>query len=70
MHGTRRRNGEAAAWQDYGYGDGRGVELAFVHVRYGVFGGGGKCVEDVGCAAVDGDCVAIGVSSVSIVCGE
>lgn len=46
---------EFAAGEDDGDGDNGAVELGFVHVRDGGFGGGGGRVEDVGCAAVGHD---------------
>lgn len=46
---------EFAAGEDDGDGDDGAVELGFVHVRDGGFGGGGGRVEDVGCAAVGHD---------------
>lgn len=48
--------GEFAAGQHDGDGDDGAVELGFVHVRDGGFGGGRGGVEDVGCAAVGHDC--------------
>lgn len=54
--GGGRGAGEFAAGQDDGDGDEGAVELGFVHVRDGGFGGGGGRVEDVGCAAVGHDC--------------